>query len=77
MHDLIPSRLFAFAQDGWTLGPPHVGLLGLVVFVLDLVAIGSVITSPGSVLRKVVWIIAILCLPVLGMLLYFLFADRK
>ncbi len=48
------------------------GLLGLLVLVLDIVAIVSVIAGSGSLGHKLLWTLLILLLPVVGMILYFL-----
>lgn len=47
-------------------------IVGLLVLVLDIIAIVQVIGSNASALAKVLWILLILALPVLGMLLYFM-----
>ena len=47
-------------------------LLGAIIFALDLVAIASVVMGRGSVGHKVGWTVAILMLPLLGMILYYL-----
>lgn len=47
-------------------------ILGIVVFILDIIAIVSVLSGRSSVERKVLWVIIILLLPLIGMLLYFL-----
>ena len=47
-------------------------LIGTIIFVLDIVAIISVLMGRGSVGHKVLWIVLILVLPVLGMVLYYL-----
>lgn len=48
------------------------GLLGLIVLVLDVIAIVSVLGGTASVGHKVLWVVLILLLPVLGMILYYL-----
>jgi hypothetical protein len=48
------------------------GIGGLIVFVLDIIAIVSILTSAKSVGNKVLWILLVLLLPVIGMILYFL-----
>lgn len=48
------------------------GLIGLVILVLDIVAIFSVLAGGGSVEHKVLWTVLILLLPVIGMILYYL-----
>ena len=42
------------------------GIIGTLIFVLDLVAIVSVLLGRGSVGHKVLWIVLILLLPVVG-----------
>lgn len=56
-------------------------LLGIVVFVLDILAIVSVITGQGSSGHKILWVLLILLLPYIGLILYFLIgrtaADQR
>ncbi len=53
------------------------GLLGLVVLVLDLIAIVEVLKGGKSVGGKLIWILLILLLPILGMILYFFLGRGK
>jgi hypothetical protein len=53
------------------------GLLGLVVLVLDIIAIIDLFKSIKDVGKKVLWLILILVLPVIGMVLYFLIGKKK
>jgi hypothetical protein len=48
------------------------GLVGLLVLVLDIIAIVSVLGGSGSMERKLLWTLIILILPFVGMILYFL-----
>jgi hypothetical protein len=48
------------------------GIIGLIIFILDIIAIVSVLMGGGSVARKLLWILIILLLPLIGMILYFL-----
>lgn len=50
-------------------------LFGLLILILDIVAIASVVMGGGSVGHKLLWIILILLLPVVGMVLYFIFGK--
>ena len=52
------------------------GLIGLVVLILDIVAILEVVKSGMSTGHKVLWILLILMLPVVGMVLYFLLGRK-
>lgn len=50
-------------------------ILGLIVFVLDIIAIVKVLGGSGSTERKLLWTIIILLLPFIGMILYFLIGQ--
>lgn len=52
------------------------GFLGFVVFFLDIWAIVNVVGSRVSVLKKVIWVIVILLLPILGFILWLIFGPR-
>ena len=49
------------------------GLLGLIILILDIWAIVKVVQSGKSTGMKVFWIVFILVLPVLGLIIWFLF----
>jgi ABC-type molybdate transport system permease subunit len=51
-------------------------LFGLLVLVLDIIAIASVLTGRSSVERKVLWTVLVLILPVVGMVLYYLIGKN-
>ncbi len=51
-------------------------ILGLVVLVLDIVAIVDALKSSMDTGKKALWIILILILPVVGMVLYFLLGKK-
>jgi len=53
------------------------GLIGLVVLVLDIIAILDAVKSSLDTGKKVLWIIVILVLPIIGMVLYFLIGKKK
>jgi hypothetical protein len=53
------------------------GLFGLIVLALDILAIANIVTGSHSTLAKIVWIVVVLALPVLGMIIYFLFGRRR
>lgn len=52
------------------------GILGLVILLADLYAIYQVLTSRATTLAKIVWTIAIIALPVLGLLIWLLAGPR-
>ena len=51
-------------------------LLGLVVLVLDIIAIIDCVKRSMDTGKKVLWIVLILVLPLLGMILYFLLGRK-
>ena len=52
------------------------GIVGLIIFILDIIAIVDVLKSNKDVAMKLVWILLILFLPLIGMLLYFLIGRK-
>jgi hypothetical protein len=52
------------------------GLLGLIILVLDIWAILKIFESSASTGSKVLWIVVILLMPLLGLLLWWLFGPR-
>jgi hypothetical protein len=63
ISDMLPLAIYV--------GAPY-GLLGILIFVLDIIAIVSLLGGSASVEHKLLWVVLILLLPLLGMLLYFL-----
>lgn len=51
------------------------GLFGLIILVLAIYAIVKTLQSGASTGTKVLWVIVILLLPVLGLILWFLFGP--
>jgi hypothetical protein len=52
--------------------PTTLSLAGIVIMFLDIFAIVSVLSGSSDVMRKLLWIVLILFLPIVGMVLYFL-----
>jgi len=52
------------------------GILGLLILVLDIIAILDVLKSSMDSGKKALWVILILILPVVGMVLYFLIGKK-
>ena len=52
------------------------GLLGLLILVADIYAVVKTVQSSADTLVKVLWIVAIILLPVLGLLLWFLLGPK-
>lgn len=53
------------------------GLLGLVILILDIIAIVDIIKSSADNGRKILWLLLVIFVPVLGMILYFLIGKKK
>lgn len=56
------------------IGAPHI--VGTIIGVLDLIALVSLLLGRGTVGHKLLWIVLILVLPILGMILYYLFGRN-
>jgi hypothetical protein len=52
-------------------------MFGMIIFILDIVAIVDIVGSSKSIGMKALWIILILFLPVLGLILYALFGRER
>ena len=52
-------------------------LLGLIILVLDIIAIVSILKSSADTGTKLLWIILVILLPVVGMILYFLMGPGR
>lgn len=51
-------------------------LLGLIIIVLDIIAIADLLKSNLDTGKKALWILLILILPVIGLILYYLIAKK-
>ena len=47
-------------------------ILAILIFILDIVAVLSVLLGTGSVLHKILWIAVIILFPVIGLIVYLL-----
>ncbi|MFO7875351.1 MAG: PLDc N-terminal domain-containing protein [Desulfovermiculus sp.] len=52
-------------------------LLGVIIFVLDIWAIVNIIQSKESGMAKLIWCLAILLLPLIGLIVWFFIGPRK
>ncbi|HKF41712.1 MAG TPA: PLDc N-terminal domain-containing protein [Thermoanaerobaculia bacterium] len=52
-------------------------LIGLVILVLDIIALVSLLKSGADAGTKILWALLIILLPVLGMILYFLMGPGR
>jgi hypothetical protein len=53
------------------------GLVGLVIFVLDIIAIIDLFKGAKDTGKRVLWLLLILILPLVGMVLYFIVGKKK
>jgi hypothetical protein len=51
-------------------------IIGLIILVLDIIAILNIVKSAESTGKKALWIVLVLLLPVIGLVLYFLLAKK-
>ena len=52
-------------------------LIGLVILVLDVIALVSLLRSGADTATKILWALLIILLPFLGMVLYFLMGPGR
>ena len=52
-------------------------LIGLVILILDIIALVSLLKSGADTATKLLWALLIILLPVLGMILYFLMGPGR
>ena len=53
------------------------GLFGLIILILDIYAIVQVLGSGTTVLKKALWSLFILFLPILGLLVWYFMGPRS
>ncbi len=53
------------------------GIIGVIILILDIIAIVDVLKSSLEGTQKALWVVLIILLPVLGMGLYFLLMKPK
>jgi len=55
---------------------PFTGLVGLIIFALDVWAIASIINSNASGTAKLIWILLVAILPVVGLIIWWLAGPK-
>lgn len=58
------------------MGGNYGGLLGILILIADIYAIIRVAQSSAEPITKALWIVVILLLPVLGLILWWLFGPK-
>jgi len=57
-------------------GNSYYGIFGILVLIVDIFAILNILQSSADNLKKAIWVVVILALPVLGVILWYLFGPR-
>jgi hypothetical protein len=71
-----PGKGRISAERSWFMGLEIGGLIGLLVLIADVWAILNIVGSSASLVAKVIWIVAILVLPVVGLLVWLIAGPR-
>lgn len=53
------------------------GLLGLIIFILDIVAIVKILGSGASAVKKLIWVLVIIVLPLVGLIIWWFAGPRS
>ncbi|KAI8634144.1 hypothetical protein F5Y19DRAFT_200861 [Xylariaceae sp. FL1651] len=53
------------------------GIVGFIVLILDLIVFIEVLKSNRPASNKLIWCLVVFFFPIIGMILYFLFSNRK
>lgn len=53
------------------------GVVGLLILILDIIAILNIVQSGLEPVMKLVWVLIVLLLPVIGMILWFVIGAKK
>lgn len=57
-------------------GDGYGGILGIIILILDIYAIIRIVQSGAEPLWKAIWIVVVILLPVIGLILWFLFGPK-
>lgn len=55
----------------------ELGIIGLLVLIADIYAILKIVKSSAGDGRKAIWVAVVLVLPILGLILWYLFGPGK
>lgn len=53
------------------------GFLGLLILVLDIIAIVDCLKSPNTTVKKALWILLIIIFPLVGLVIYYFLGRKK
>ncbi|GAP83835.1 putative conserved hypothetical protein [Rosellinia necatrix] len=72
----IADDVVDIASKPWHYGAGG-GIVGFIVLVLDLIVFIEVLKSNRSTPDKLIWCLVVFLFPIVGMVVYFLFSNRK
>ncbi|QNN22964.1 hypothetical protein HED60_12025 [Planctomycetales bacterium ZRK34] len=52
------------------------GVISLIVLILDIIAIIDILKSGMEPVKKLIWVLVVVLLPVIGMIIYFLIGRK-
>lgn len=65
------STLLDYARNAGNLS-----CCGIIVLILDIIALVEIVRSERTLLNKILWAIFIICVPVLSLIIYYVFARN-
>jgi len=63
-------------ENAWQYGAGG-GVIGFIVFILDVIVIVEVLKSDRPVAHKVAWSLLVFLFPIVGIVIYWLFSNRE
>ncbi|KAI2642104.1 hypothetical protein GGS21DRAFT_501168 [Xylaria nigripes] len=72
----LVEESFTTTSNSWQYGAGG-GIVGFIVLVLDLIVFVEVVKSNRPTGSKILWCLIVFLFPIVGMLLYFLFSNRR
>ncbi|KAI0445586.1 hypothetical protein F4803DRAFT_507425 [Xylaria telfairii] len=73
---LVDETMTATSKSPWQYGAGG-GIAGFIVLILDLIVFIEVLKSNRSTPDKLLWCLVVFLFPIIGMIVYFLFSNRK
>ncbi|KAM7204834.1 hypothetical protein V8F33_001423 [Rhypophila sp. PSN 637] len=70
-----PVAVEATGNNVWQYGTGG-GILGLIVLIVDIIFFVEILKSNRTPMAKLLWLLVIFFVPVVGMIIYFLFSNR-
>ncbi|KAI0406289.1 hypothetical protein F4802DRAFT_109504 [Xylaria palmicola] len=73
---LADETIMTTSSTPWQYGAGG-GIAGFIVLVLDLIVFIEVLKSNRPATNKLLWCLVVFLFPIVGMIIYFLFSNRK